>query len=334
MQQPSAAVTSPEFVCPEDADPLGYEDGALVCSANHRWAIKDGIPRFVPPQSYADAFGLQWKTFRRTQLDSFTKTTLSRDRAMRCLGSEVWQLLHDSKQCSVLEVGCGAGRFTEILLSTHACVTSVDLSSAVEANQENFPQDSRHRILQADVRRLPFAPGQFDVVFCLGVVQHTPDPEETIRKLYEHVKPGGWLVIDHYTPTLSEFTKSALLVRLFFRRVPPATSLRWTRTLVETLLPAHRVVRNRPIARTLLTRVSPILTYYHALPLCEDLQRDWSLLDTYDSLTDRYKHFRTKSQLARYLRSLGADVDFCAYGGNGVEARCRRPCGSSSPQRH
>ena len=330
MQAPAAATSTwPDVVCPADGAPLAPLTGELVCPRQHRWLVRDGIPRFVPGENYADAFGLQWKVFRRTQLDSHTNTTLSRDRATRCLG-DIWDLLQGSERCDVLEVGCGAGRFTEVLLSTRAFLTSVDLSAAVEANQENFPQDARHRILQADVRRLPFAPGQFDVVFCLGVIQHTPDPEQTIRRLYEQVKPGGWLVIDHYAPSLSEFTKSAFFFRLLFRSMAPATSLRWIRTLVGTLLPLHRAVRNRLLARVLLTRVSPVLAYYHALPLSDDLQRDWALLDTYDSLTDRYKHFRTKSQLKRHLERVGAEVAFCEYGGNGVEARCRRPIEADS----
>src|SRR5204863_4649230 len=172
-------------------------------------------------RNYADAFGLQWKAFRKTQLDSYCGTNISLRRARRCIGPEAWAFLQDHPGSEVLEVGCGAGRFTEILLATGARVTSVDMSSAVEANQENFPQDARHRIFQADVRHLPFAPEQFDVVFCLGVVQHTPDSEETIARLYEQVRPGGWLVIDHYTYTLSEFSKSALLFRLVLCRVPP-----------------------------------------------------------------------------------------------------------------
>ena len=325
MQSSASSATWPTLVCPDDGSPLACDGGELACSARHRWAVSGGIPRFVPPQNYAAAFGLQWKTFRRTQLDSHTKTTLSYDRARRCLGSEVWDSLHRDQRCDVLEVGCGAGRFTEILLSTRAFLTSVDLSVAVEANQQNFPQSARHRIVQADVRRLPFAPAQFDVVFCLGVIQHTPNPEETIQRLYEQVKPGGWLVIDHYSHSLSEFTKSAFLFRLVFRSVRPETSLRWSQSLVGRLLPLHRAVHHRPVARALLSRVSPVLSYYHALPLREELQREWSLLDTYDSLTDRYKHFRTRAQIYRYLQGLGAEVAFCEYGGNGVEARCRRP---------
>jgi SAM-dependent methyltransferase len=222
-------------------------------------------------------------------------------------------------------VGCGAGRFTEVLLSTGARVTSVDLSSAVDANQINFPQNTRHRILQADVRRLPFAAGQYDVVFCLGVVQHTPNPEEAIRKLYEQVKPGGWLAFDHYTYTLSWFTKSAILFRLFMRRLPPDEAFQWSRRLVKLFFPMHRAVRGHRVAQPLLSRVSPVLTYFGQLPLDDRLQLEWSLLDTHDSLTDRYKHFRTRGQIVRTLEALKSEAIWCDHGTNGVEARCRRP---------
>ncbi len=183
----------PEMICPEDGQPLTLAREELTCPRGHEWGVHAGIPRMIPrKENYADAFGLQWKVYRKVQLDSFTGTTLSLDRARRCLGGAGWDLLRAGAQ--VLEVGCGAGRFTEVLLGAGASVTSVDLSSAVEANQDNFPQDRRHRILQADVLRLPFAPQQYDVVFCLGVIQHTPDPEKTIEKLYQQVKPGGWVV--------------------------------------------------------------------------------------------------------------------------------------------
>jgi SAM-dependent methyltransferase len=206
------------------------------------------------------------------------------------------------------------------------------MSDAVDANQDNFPQNERHRILQADVRTLPFAPGQFDLVFCLGVIQHTPDSEATIGKLYEQVKPGGMLVIDHYTYTLSELTKTAPIFRLVMTRVSPERGLRWNRRIVDFFLPLHRAVRHHRVAQSLLSRISPVLAYYHALPLDDALQREWALLDTHDSLTDRFKHLRTAKQVTRRLRSLGAENVEAWYGGNGVEARCRRPvCGAAVP---
>jgi 2-polyprenyl-3-methyl-5-hydroxy-6-metoxy-1,4-benzoquinol methylase len=146
----------------------------------------EGFPRFVSGSSYAEAFGEQWKRYRKTQLDSYTKTTISRDRLRRCLGEETWHCL---KRKHVLECGCGAGRFTKILLAQGACVTSIDLSKAVDANAENCPPSATHRIAQADIEALPFLPHGFDVVLCLGVI-HTPNPERTIAHLAQQVKPG------------------------------------------------------------------------------------------------------------------------------------------------
>jgi len=322
----SESVAWPPLTCTEGCGPVAPAGDALSCARGHRWPLRSGIPRFVPASSYADAFGLQWNTFRRTQLDSHTGVPLSRDRARRCIGEDGWAMLdRAAPPAQVLEVGCGAGRFTEVLLSTRAAVTSVDLSSAVEANQANCPQGPRHRIVQADVARLPFAARQFDLVLCLGVIQHTPNPERTIAQLYEQVRPGGLLVIDHYPFSVLAYLKSAPLFRAVFTRLPPATGLRWTKRVVDFFLPLHERFADRRVPRSLLARISPVVAYYSVLPLRIEDQREWALLDTHDALTDRYKHRRTPGQIRRTLERLGAEQIWCERGGNGVEARARRP---------
>ena len=78
----------------------------------------------------------------------------------------------------------------------------------------------------------------------------------------------------------------------------------------------------------LLSRVSPLVTYYQAYPSLDDrLQYEWALLDTHDALTDYYKHLRTPGQIRRTLAALGAEDMWVVKGGNGVEARCRKPGG-------
>jgi hypothetical protein len=85
-------------------------------------------------------------------------------------------------------------------------------------------------------------------------------------------------------------------------------------------------VAHIPIARSVVHRISPILSFYLVFPeLNDDLQREWSLLDTHDYLTDWYKHFRTRDQLEATLRRLGLTEVWCEKGGNGVEARGKRP---------
>jgi len=309
----------PPWICPRHAKRLEEAGDELRCPHGDAYTRVDGIPRFVDASSYADAFGEQWRRFHRTQLDSYTGTTLSRDRARRCLGP-LWD---DLAGKNILECGCGAGRFTEVLLERSARVTSIDLSRAVEANAANFPPGASHRIAQADVLALPFPPGSFDVVFALGVVQHTPDPERTIAALYEQVRPGGALVFDHYSRHVQWLVSVRPLVREVLRRLPSQPRFAITDALVRALLPVHRRAGRFGIV---LRRISPVEAYYTTYPeLSNEHQIEWARLDTHDALTDRFKHFRTCDEIARTLERLGARDIWCESGGNGVEARATRP---------
>ncbi len=319
----SSSLSWPGWYCPVHGSLLSSQPDHLSCSGGHAFEVVQGIPRFISGHNYADHFGTQWNKYRLTQLDSYTGKPITSDRIRRCLGEDVWNTLAGKH---ILECGCGAGRFTEILLGRKARVTSIDLSSAVDANAQNFPIDDFHRIAQADIGQLPFPPQSFDVVFCLGVVQHTPNPEDTIARLYSQVKPGGVLVIDHYTYTIGWYTKTAPLFRAWLKRMPPKKAMSMTERLVDLFLPLHkRVVNIRP-ARVLVHHLSPVLSYYATLPeLDETLQREWALLDTHDYLTDWFKHFRTRGQIRGMLDHLGLENIWCEYGGNGVEARGWRP---------
>ena len=311
------------WYCPTHQTALADAGDALKCNAGCSYPRRSGIPRFVSSENYSAAFGSQWNKFRLTQLDSHTRAPISRNRLARCFGSELWSDLRDKR---VLEAGCGAGRFTEILLEKGALVTSIDLSEAVEANQENCPQTDHHQIAQADITSLPFRPQQFDIVMCLGVIQHTPNPERTIAALYDQVKPGGWLIFDHYTYDPFYYTRTTPFFRMVFRRLSAERGLLWSEHLVDKLLPVHKRLQRARVLHALFARISPVLGYYRDYPeLGDELQRQWALLDTHDALTDWYKHFRTRDQIEQTLRALELAKISCSYGGIGVEARGRRP---------
>jgi 2-polyprenyl-3-methyl-5-hydroxy-6-metoxy-1,4-benzoquinol methylase len=321
----------PEPVCPVDRAELTAQGGdAVVCAHGHRYAIRQGIPRLLAPErNYAEAFGAQWHHYRTTQLDSYTKTSLSKDRLRRCLGEDLWRKLEQpGNRLEILEAGCGAGRFSEVIMQLPgASLTSTDLSSAVEPNQVNCPQTDRHRIIQCDIGQFPFQPRQYDIVLCLGVVQHTQNSEATIANLYEQVKPGGWLVIDHYARSFAAYTRFGdHLLRPILRRVSPAKGLTVTKALTRWLFPLHRAMRHFRPGQMLLSRFSPLLTYFHALPELDDrLQYEWAELDTHDGLTDFYKHLRSPREIRAALQSLKSQNIWVATGGNGIEARCQRP---------
>jgi hypothetical protein len=63
--------------------------------------------------------------------------------------------------------------------------------------------------------------------------------------------------------------------------------------------------------------------WLHHLPI--DICETWMELDTYDAMTDYYKHLRTTAEIAECFQSCGLiDIDV-RYAGNGVEAFGRRP---------
>ena len=309
------------FVDPRTGKQLRRDGDSLTNDEGARYPIVDGVPRFVTPDNYAAAFGLEWTIHSRTQLDSHTKSNISAQRLERCLGQPLSSLAGKR----VLEAGCGAGRFTELMVGAGAFVHSIDLSVAVEANRKNIGERPNYVVAQADLRTPPFPENTFDVVVCLGVLQHTPSPEESVRALWRMVAPGGLLVIDHYTWTLSHVTKLAPVYRRALLRLKPERAKQVTDAMTRAFFPLHWRVRKLRPAQMLLSRVSPCLVYFDAFPeLSYEQHFEFTRLDTFDHLTDYYKHLRTRGQIERLLRDLGAEEVTASYGGNGVEARARK----------
>lgn len=314
--------------CITHQQPLTEAGSNLRCGGGCIFPIVNGIPRFVDSSNYAAGFGLQWNQFRKTQLDSYTHTTISKDRLTHALGGNL-EILRGR---TVLEVGCGAGRFTEVMLATDAHVVACDLSSAVEANYANHGDRPNYFVCQADVRALPVSPHSFDFVICLGVIQHTPSPEQTIATLASCVRPGGMLVIDHYAPDYPT-TFSRRWLRSLLLRLPPASAKRLALALSRALLPLHKFgwsqKRGRWRWRRQLQKFSPLVDYYDVYPqLGQKILAEWTLLDTHDTLTDRYKHLRSVAQIDSCLIACGLVDTETRYAGNGVEARARMPVNS------
>jgi SAM-dependent methyltransferase len=315
------------FVSPLSGRPLQRIGNVLDDGSGEQFSIVDDIPRFVSSDNYASHFGLEWTLHARTQLDSIA--AVSRDRLERCLGLPLEQL----RGKTVLEVGCGAGRFTELMVSAGALVHAIDLSMAVDVNRKNIGSPPNYVVAQADLRRPPFPQSSFDFVIALGVLQHTPSPEESVRALWSLVRPSGSLVVDHYTWTVSLATKLAPLYRFAVKRLPPAAARKRTDRFVDVFFPLHWAVRHFYPGQIILSRISPCLVYFRAYPdLSKEQHRDLCRLDTFDSLTDQYKHIRTAREIRRLLAGLPQSEHVVAYrAGNGVEARAQKRAGVARP---
>lgn len=168
--------------------------GLLTCrTTGRRVDITGFIPRFSP-DAYCESFAFQWSRFRNLQHDSIS----SKDLTLRRMKDNTrWDMSAlDGK--SVLECGCGPGRFTEILAGYGAEVVALDMSRAIDVNLDNLGPRDNVLLLQADLFDLPFLASRFDYVFCYGVLQHTPDPARTFGFLADCLAPGGRISVDVY----------------------------------------------------------------------------------------------------------------------------------------
>lgn len=300
-------------------------DGELIPidALGRRVAIRSGIPRFVDSQNYASNFGFQWKAFSETQLDSATGLPLSFNRFWNNTG---WKP-RDLHGALVLEVGSGAGRFTEVLLEAGARVVSVDFSEAIEVNLRSNGSKGDVFGLQGDVYELPFRPASFDFVFCYGVIQHTPDPKRTLSSILDMVRPGGKASVDFYRkmPLPTPLTTPKYLWRPLTRQMDPERLFRAVEWYVPRWLPVDTLIKGT-IGR--IPRIGPVLTglipvpcwNYARMGLSKKQRREWAILDTFDALGARYDFPMTPEEVEQMAQAFPSFQSTVSLGSNGIVA--------------
>jgi 2-polyprenyl-6-hydroxyphenyl methylase/3-demethylubiquinone-9 3-methyltransferase len=98
---------------------------------------------------------------------------------------------------AVLDVGCGGGILAESMARRAAHVTGIDLASkplgvarlhALESGVENLEyREIATEALAAE------RPGAFDVVTCMEMIEHVPDPAAVVQACADLARPGGWV---------------------------------------------------------------------------------------------------------------------------------------------
>ena len=297
------------------------ESGALICTiCGTRHPIVAGIPRFVPLDNYAENFGFQWNRFRTTQLDSYSGQSISRDRFLKSTGWSPESLAGRR----VLDIGCGAGRFAEVALSCGATVFAVDYSKAVDACRANFPGHPNLHVIQADVYALPFAEECFDAIYCLGVLQHTPNPREAFLSLPRHLKSGGRLAVDVYQGGWRRAIHTKYWLRPVTTRVRQERLFRAVERSMPALMGLSRAVGKIPAIGRYAQRLMPIANYDGLYGLSRQQVHEWAVLDTFDMLAPTYDNPQTPRALAQWTRRAGLEkVEIGRFGH--LVARGRKP---------
>ena len=163
----------------------------------------------------------------------------------------------------VLDIGCGGGILTEAMARRAAHVTGIDLASkslgvarlhALETGVENI--EYREIAAEALAAELPAA---FDVVTCMEMLEHVPEPSLVVQASATLVRPGGWV----FFSTLNRNPKSFLLgivgaeyvlqllprgTHEYARFIKPSELARWCRAAGLELV-ASRGMEYNPLTR-------------------------------------------------------------------------------------
>lgn len=297
----------------------------LIDDQGQRVPIVQGIPRFCESDNYARNFATQWNIFRETQLDVADAYEGPSER--RFFSETEWKPA-DLSGADILEVGSGAGRFSQVVLKrTSANLYSIDYSAAVDVNLNNNRDiaPERFHIFQASIYDMPFPDSSFDKVFCFGVLQHTPDFEASVRSLIRKAKPGSEIVVDFYC-IRGFWTKISgkYLLRPVTRRMSHERLLRLIRAKAPFMLRIAQAM-NR-LGLHLLTRILPIPDLRTMPPgLTGEELREWIVLDTFDMLSPEHDNPQRIGTVARWFERHGADVTFAGeiYNGSGRAAVIR-----------
>jgi SAM-dependent methyltransferase len=247
----------------------------------------DGILRFVDSDSYAQSFGKEWNWFERTQLD---RPGENRTESREMFALKTGFMPEDLAGKTVLDVGCGMGRFADVAASWGANVVGVDLSIAVEAANRNLGELPNTALLQADVFDLPLRPESFDFIYSIGVLHHTPDTHGAFSNLPRLLKPGGRIVIWVYTNERRILYSSSDLLRR-------AT----TRMSEEQLLKLCKVAG--PLGALYRTRFGKYLM--PILPVSQHPDPEWRVLDTFDWYAPKYQWKHDWPEVEGWFRGAG-----------------------------
>jgi 2-polyprenyl-6-hydroxyphenyl methylase/3-demethylubiquinone-9 3-methyltransferase len=96
----------------------------------------------------------------------------------------------------VLDVGCGGGILAEAMAGAGATVSGIDMSEKALKVAKLHLYESGRQVDYQHVAAEDFAaqhPRTFDVVTCMEMLEHVPDPASVVAACSQLVKPGGWV---------------------------------------------------------------------------------------------------------------------------------------------
>ncbi len=128
----------------------------------------------------------------------------------------------------LLDIGCGGGIFSEGLAHEGAYVTGIDLAEAViqvaRLHQETHASELKLEYrLQSSMDLALELPNHFDIVTCMEMLEHVPDPSQTICECAQLTKPGGWVFFSTLNRTTFAYLLGIIAAEYVLKMLPRGT---------------------------------------------------------------------------------------------------------------
>jgi len=126
----------------------------------------------------------------------------------------------------LLDVGCGGCLLSEALAARGATVTGIDLAEDVLAAARRHLAGSNLRVQYRAVAAEALAaeaPGAFDLVSCLEMLEHVPDPASVVKACARLARPGGTVVFSTINRNAKAYALAILGAEYLLRLIPRGT---------------------------------------------------------------------------------------------------------------
>ena len=126
-----------------------------------------------------------------------------------------------------LDVGCGGGILSDAMARAGAQVTGIDLASkALKVAQLHALEAQTPNVSYREISAEALAaeqPASFDVVTCMEMLEHVPDPASVVRACATLVKPGGWVFFSTLNRNLKSFMLAMVGAEYVLNMLPRGT---------------------------------------------------------------------------------------------------------------